>query len=291
MIAAGICSPAASRTSASPSRSSATTARSSGCAARRCRRSAYFVGKIVLVAGHRGRGAGAAARWSACSSTGWTCRPSGSRWLTFAWVCVLGIPAARCSASRSAASSRTAGARPAVISPIAIVLQFISGRVLRLHRAAAVDADDRRVLPAEVDDPGDALGVPAGRATRPRSRPASGSTAGSRSCSGSGWWAGCSSRCARSGGGTRRTGRDGGDRAGRVGRRTGRLGPGYRPWDLAFLVASRSRWSSRSSPGSTPAGRCGRPWPCSRSPAGTRASAAARCTAARPPSGWSTWPA
>ena len=52
----------------------------------------------------------------------------GSRWVTYA----LGqraraSPPARCSASRSPRSSRTAGRAPAVISPIAIVLQFISG--------------------------------------------------------------------------------------------------------------------------------------------------------------------
>ena len=71
---------------------------------------------------------------------------------------------------------------PAVISPIAIVLQFISGVFFVFSALPAWMQTDRLVLPAEVDDPGDALGLPARTRYQARSRPGPGSTAGSRWC-------------------------------------------------------------------------------------------------------------
>lgn len=53
--------------------------------------------------------------------------PSGGRWLTYAWVSVLGIAACTLLGIAVASFVRNGKTAPAVISPIAIVLQFISG--------------------------------------------------------------------------------------------------------------------------------------------------------------------
>jgi ABC-2 type transport system permease protein len=89
-------------------------------------RSAYFVGKIVLVAVIAVvqqillLAIGVAFYGLELPSTA-------SRWATYAWVCVLGIAA--CTMLGIAATSfvKNGKTAPAIISPIAIVLQFISG--------------------------------------------------------------------------------------------------------------------------------------------------------------------
>jgi ABC-2 type transport system permease protein len=89
-------------------------------------RSAYFVGKIVLVA------VIAVVQQILLLAVGvlfygLNLPTEASRWLTYAWVSVLGIAA--CTLLGIAATSfvKNGKTAPAVISPIAIVLQFISG--------------------------------------------------------------------------------------------------------------------------------------------------------------------
>jgi ABC-2 type transport system permease protein len=89
-------------------------------------RSAYFVGKIVLVA------VVAAVQQVLLLAVGvafygLTLPSEASRWVTYAWVSVLGV--ATCTLLGIAATSlvRNGRSAPAIISPIAIVLQFISG--------------------------------------------------------------------------------------------------------------------------------------------------------------------
>jgi ABC-2 type transport system permease protein len=89
-------------------------------------RSAYFAGKIALVA------VVAVVQQVLLLAVGvafygLSLPTEGSRWLTYAWVCVLGITT--CTLLGIAATSLVKNGRtaPAVISPIAIVLQFISG--------------------------------------------------------------------------------------------------------------------------------------------------------------------
>jgi ABC-2 type transport system permease protein len=89
-------------------------------------RSAYFVGKIVLVA------VIAVVQQVLLLAIGvafygLNLPSEASRWVTYAWVSVLGIAA--CTLLGIAATSfvKNGKTAPAVISPIAIVLQFISG--------------------------------------------------------------------------------------------------------------------------------------------------------------------
>jgi len=53
--------------------------------------------------------------------------PSGGRWLTYLWVTVLGVTACTLLGIAATAFVSNGKSAPAVISPIAIVLQFISG--------------------------------------------------------------------------------------------------------------------------------------------------------------------
>jgi ABC-2 type transport system permease protein len=89
-------------------------------------RSAYFVGKIVLVA------VVAVVQNILLLAIGTLfygldLPSSGARWLTYLWVVVLGVAA--CTMLGIAATSLVKNGKtaPAIISPIAIVLQFISG--------------------------------------------------------------------------------------------------------------------------------------------------------------------
>jgi ABC-type transport system involved in cytochrome c biogenesis permease component len=124
-------------------------------------RSAYFVGKIALVA------VVAVVQQILLLAIGVAfyglhLPTEPSRWITYLWVSVLGISA--CTLLGIAATSFVKNGKTAPRGDLAdrdraaVHLR----RVLRLLRAADVDADDRRVLPAEVDDPGDAVGLPAG---------------------------------------------------------------------------------------------------------------------------------
>ena len=51
----------------------------------------------------------------------------GGRWLTFAWVSVLGITACTLCGIAFSSLARTGRSAPAVVTPVALVLQFISG--------------------------------------------------------------------------------------------------------------------------------------------------------------------
>ena len=88
--------------------------------------SAYFVGKIVLVA------VVASVQQVLLLMVGvlfygLDLPTEGSRWLTYAWVSVLGISACTLLGISATAIVKNGRTAPAVISPIAIVLQFISG--------------------------------------------------------------------------------------------------------------------------------------------------------------------
>jgi ABC-2 type transport system permease protein len=88
--------------------------------------SAYFVGKIALVA------VVAAVQQVLLLAVGvlfygLDLPDDGSRWLTYLWVGVLGISACTMFGIAATAFVKNGRSAPAVISPIAIVLQFISG--------------------------------------------------------------------------------------------------------------------------------------------------------------------
>ena len=88
--------------------------------------SAYFVGKIVLVA------VVATVQQVLLLAVGvlfygLDLPTEGSRWLTYLWVSVLGISACTMFGIAITAFVKNGRTAPAVISPIAIVLQFISG--------------------------------------------------------------------------------------------------------------------------------------------------------------------
>ena len=87
--------------------------------------------------------------------------PSGGDWLTLAWVTVLG--SAACTLLGIAISSLAKNGRSAsaTVTPFALLLQFISGVFFQFSQIPELDADGRRVLPAQVDGPGAAVGVPA----------------------------------------------------------------------------------------------------------------------------------
>ncbi len=89
---------------------------------------------------------------------------------------------ARCSASRSRVVPKNGKGASAVVSPIVLVLQFTSGRLLRLRAAARVDADVRVALPAQVAHAGHAQRVPARRRRRRSRSPARGSSPAARRC-------------------------------------------------------------------------------------------------------------
>ena len=63
-------------------------------------------------------------------------------------------PRARCAASRSPRVARTGRSAPAVVTPVALVLQFISGVFFVFTEPADLDAAGRRAVPAQVDVPG-----------------------------------------------------------------------------------------------------------------------------------------
>ncbi|HTF09188.1 MAG TPA: ABC transporter permease [Asanoa sp.] len=52
---------------------------------------------------------------------------SGARWLTFLWVGVLGLAACTLCGIAFSSVARTARSAPAVVTPVALILQFISG--------------------------------------------------------------------------------------------------------------------------------------------------------------------
>jgi ABC-2 type transport system permease protein len=52
---------------------------------------------------------------------------TGAKWLTFGWVCVLGITACTLCGIAFSSVARTGRSAPAVVTPVALILQFISG--------------------------------------------------------------------------------------------------------------------------------------------------------------------
>jgi ABC-2 type transport system permease protein len=89
-------------------------------------RSAYFVGKVVLVA------VIALVQNALLLAIGvlfydLELPAEADRWATYAWVSLLGVTACTLLGVAAASSVRNGKTAPAVISPIAIVLQFISG--------------------------------------------------------------------------------------------------------------------------------------------------------------------
>ena len=128
---------------------------------------AYFLGKIILVVATAAVADDAAAGDGRPCSSGSTCRATRPAGSTFAWLSVLGRATFTLLASRRPGCPRSGRSASAVISPIVIVAPVHLRRVLRVQRAAALDAADRGAVPAEVADPGHALGVPARLVRRP----------------------------------------------------------------------------------------------------------------------------
>ena len=124
-------------------------------------KSAFFVGKVVQVLAVTGLIIASCCHRRVVYDID---LPSGGDWFTFAWVALLGRRGLHAAGDRGLepGEERPLGlgdghplrARPAVHLR----------RLLPVQLAARVDADHRRGLPAQVDGPGPALGVPARRA-------------------------------------------------------------------------------------------------------------------------------
>lgn len=89
-------------------------------------RAAYFIGKIVMVLVV---GAAETVLLIAVAAAfyGVSVPDTAAKWLTFGWVSVLGITACTLCGIAYSSLVRTGRAGPAVVTPIALVLQFISG--------------------------------------------------------------------------------------------------------------------------------------------------------------------
>ena len=81
-------------------------------------------------------------------------------WLRFAWVYLLGIVTSAVLGIALSALPRIGPSATAVIIPIVLVLQFISGVYLAFNLLPEWLRNDRQRLPAEVDRAGDAQRVP-----------------------------------------------------------------------------------------------------------------------------------
>jgi ABC-2 type transport system permease protein len=86
----------------------------------------YFAGKVVMVAAI---GVAETAILLATSAVlfGLKLPSTADRWLTFAWVSILGITACTLCGIAFSSLARTGRSAPAVVTPVALVLQFISG--------------------------------------------------------------------------------------------------------------------------------------------------------------------
>jgi ABC-2 type transport system permease protein len=89
-------------------------------------RSVYFTGKIILVLSI-GVVETALLLAVAAAFFGVSLPNSPGRWLTFAWVSVLGITACTLCGIAFSSVARTGRSAPAVVTPVALVLQFTSG--------------------------------------------------------------------------------------------------------------------------------------------------------------------
>jgi ABC-2 type transport system permease protein len=89
-------------------------------------RSAYFLGKVVVVLAI-GLVETALLLAVAALFYGYTLPGTAGLWLTFGWVAALGIAACTLCGVAFSSVARTGRGAPAVVTPVALVLQFISG--------------------------------------------------------------------------------------------------------------------------------------------------------------------
>jgi ABC-2 type transport system permease protein len=86
----------------------------------------YFAGKVVMVAAV-GLAETALLLFVAVVLFDLHLPATGAKWLTFGWVCVLGITACTLCGIAFSSVARTGRSAPAVVTPVALILQFISG--------------------------------------------------------------------------------------------------------------------------------------------------------------------
>ncbi|HZN76156.1 MAG TPA: ABC transporter permease [Micromonosporaceae bacterium] len=89
-------------------------------------RAAYFVGKLIVVL-VIGVAETALLLVVATSFYGIDLPSTGAKWVTFGWVSLLGIMACTLCGIAFSSLARTGRSAPAVVTPVALVLQFISG--------------------------------------------------------------------------------------------------------------------------------------------------------------------
>jgi len=89
-------------------------------------RAAYFFGKVIMVAAV-GLVTTAVLLGVAIAFYGVDLPSTAQKWLTFAWVSVLGVTACSLCGIAFSSLARTGRSAPAVVTPIALALQFISG--------------------------------------------------------------------------------------------------------------------------------------------------------------------
>ena len=86
----------------------------------------YFAGKVVMVAAI-GAAETALLLFVAVVLFDLHLPSTAAKWLTFGWVCVLGITACTLCGIAFSSVARTGRSAPAVVTPVALILQFISG--------------------------------------------------------------------------------------------------------------------------------------------------------------------
>lgn len=89
-------------------------------------RSAYFIGKVVMVA-LVGAAETVLLLGVAIAFYGVELPGTAAKWLTFGWVSLLGITACTLAGIAFSSLARTGRGAPAVVTPVALALQFISG--------------------------------------------------------------------------------------------------------------------------------------------------------------------
>ena len=112
--------------------------------------SAYFIGKIGMVTAVS---AAETALLMAMGALFYDLQlPTGARWFTFAWVFVLGCAACTLTGIALAGLIRNGRVASSIVSPIAIVLQFVSGVYFVFGDLPARAADRRIDLPVALVD-------------------------------------------------------------------------------------------------------------------------------------------
>jgi ABC-2 type transport system permease protein len=86
----------------------------------------YFAGKVVMVAAI-GVAETALLLFVAVVLFDLHLPSTGAQWLTFGWICVLGITACTLCGIAFSSVARTGRSAPAMVTPVALILQFISG--------------------------------------------------------------------------------------------------------------------------------------------------------------------